>query len=98
MKCFSFSWSPGGTVYTPNKCFILLHIQAALITQINVNCYLPVLSSHPHINEARPINVEQLQTMDEIKFELIKDNKIKQSLHHIGTIADIYYRKSRMLQ
>ena len=34
------------------------------------------------------INVEELQLMDEMKFELIKDNKIKQSLHHIGTIAD----------
>ena len=32
--------------------------------------------------------MEKLQTMDEKKFELIKDNKIKQSLYHIGTIAD----------
>ena len=49
---------------------------------------LKVLSSCPHINAVRPINMEKLQTMDEMKFELIKDNKIKQSLHHIGTIAD----------
>ena len=49
---------------------------------------LKVLSSRQHINAAKQINVEKLQTMDEMKFELIKDNKIKQSLYHIGTIAD----------
>ena len=34
------------------------------------------------------INVAELELIDEMKFELIKDNKIKQSLYHIGTIAD----------
>ena len=34
------------------------------------------------------INVAELELINEMKFELIKDNKIKQSLHHIGTIAD----------